>query len=160
MNEIMLIPSIVSGDWNTAHRYLFTFALIYTCVFVAEIIDLILGVAKSKARGNRIVSYRFRDTIVKSIKYYSLLMLLSLSDCIASVLYGTPMFTMAGGLGICLVEIKSWFERASYKERKDLKTVVRILKSKENLAEAFSEELNRDTDLNKNDNKSNSNDSK
>jgi hypothetical protein len=106
-----------------------TFSL-YFWPFVAVIADLWSGVRKAKINGVARSSYGFRRTIDKLARYYNLLLALTVVDAMhmSSVWYldtyysytKLPMFpfiTLLGAIGICIIEIKSIYEKAEDKVR-------------------------------------------
>lgn len=103
---------------------------IYILVIIAIIADLWSGIRKAKINGVARSSYGFRRTIDKIAKYYNVLLALTVVDAMqmSSVWYldtyynytKLPMFpfiTLVGAIGICLIEIKSIYEKAEDKVR-------------------------------------------
>jgi hypothetical protein len=102
---------------------------IYILVLVAIMADLWSGVRKAKQNGIARSSYGFKRTIDKIARYYNVLLALSVVDAMQmasiwylEVYYGykVPMFpviSLVGAIGICLIEIKSIYEKAEDKVR-------------------------------------------
>jgi len=102
---------------------------IYMLVLLAIAADLWSGVRKAKQNGIARSSYGFKRTIDKIAKYYNVLLALSVVDAMqmASVWYLEvyysyhiimfPFITFLGAVGICLIEIKSIYEKAEDKVR-------------------------------------------
>lgn len=102
---------------------------IYILVLLAILADLWSGVRKAKQNGIARSSYGYKRTIDKISRYYNVLLALSVIDAmqIASLWYleqyygwKFPMFpfvTLVGAIGICLIEIKSIYEKAEDKVR-------------------------------------------
>lgn len=102
---------------------------IYVLVLLAIMADLWSGVRKAKKNGVARSSYGFKRTIDKIARYYNVMLALSVIDAMqmASIWYlekyygyHWPMFpvvTMVGAIGICLIEIKSIYEKAEDKVR-------------------------------------------
>ena len=106
-----------------------TFGL-YFLVIIAIIADLWSGVRKAKINGVARSSYGYRRTVDKIARYYNVLMALTVVDAMqmSSIWYldtyysysKLPMFpfiTLIGAIGICLIEIKSIYEKAEDKVR-------------------------------------------
>ena len=106
-----------------------TFGL-YFLVIIAIIADLWSGVRKAKINGVSRSSYGYRRTVDKIARYYNVLMALTVVDAMqmSSIWYldtyysysKLPMFpfiTLIGAIGICLIEIKSIYEKAEDKVR-------------------------------------------
>lgn len=102
---------------------------IYILVLFAILADLWSGVRKAKKNGIARSSYGYKRTIDKLARYYNVLLALSVVDAmqIASLWYleqyyaiKFPMFpfiTLIGAIGVCLIEIKSIYEKAEDKVR-------------------------------------------
>lgn len=103
---------------------------LYFLVFIAIIADLWSGVRKAKENGVARSSYGYRRTIDKVSRYYNVLLALTVVDAMqmCSIWYldkyyhydRLPMFpfiTLLGAIGICLIEIKSIYEKAEDKVR-------------------------------------------
>lgn len=106
-----------------------TFGL-YFLVFIGVMTDLWSGVRKAKINGVARSSYGYRRTIDKISRYYNVLLALTVVDAMqmSSIWYldkyyqyeRLPMFpfiTLLGAIGICLIEIKSIYEKAEDKVR-------------------------------------------
>jgi hypothetical protein len=104
---------------------------IYVLVFIAIMADLWSGVRKAKKNGVARTSYGFKRTVDKIARYYNVMLALTVVDAMQMVslwyleqFYGWkfPMFpfiTLAGAIGICLIEIKSIYEKAEDKVKID-----------------------------------------
>lgn len=102
---------------------------IYIMVLIAIMADLWSGVRKAKRNGIVRSSYGFKRTVDKISRYYNVLLALSVVDAMqmASIWYletyyhyNCPMFpfvTLIGAIGVCLIEIKSIYEKAEDKVR-------------------------------------------
>jgi hypothetical protein len=102
---------------------------IYVLVLLAILVDLWSGVRKANKNGVARSSYGFKRTIDKIARYYNVMLALSVIDAMqmASIWYlekyygyHWPMFpvvTIVGAIGICLIEIKSIYEKAEDKVR-------------------------------------------
>jgi len=106
-----------------------TFGL-YFLVIIAIIADLWSGVRKAKINGVARSSYGYRRTIDKISRYYNVLLALTVVDAMqmSSIWYldtyyhysKLPMFpfiTLIGAIGLCMIEIKSIYEKAEDKVR-------------------------------------------
>lgn len=104
---------------------------IYILVLLAILADLWSGVRKAKRLGISRTSYGFKRTVDKVAKYYNMLLALTIVDAMQMGAFWYldkfyeivwPMFpfiTLLGGLGTCLIEIKSIYEKAEDKVRLD-----------------------------------------
>lgn len=102
---------------------------IYVLVLLAILADLWSGVRKAKTIGVARSSYGFKRTIDKIARYYNVMLALSVIDAMqmASIWYLEkyygycwpifPVVTLIGAIGICLIEIKSIYEKAEDKVR-------------------------------------------
>lgn len=104
---------------------------IYMMVVFAILADLWSGLRKAKKNGIVRSSYGYKRTVDKIARYYNMLLALTLIDAMqmASLWYletyyqyKIPMFpfvTLVGAFGVCLIEIKSIYEKAENKVRID-----------------------------------------
>lgn len=113
--------------------------MLYVFVFIAILADLWSGVRKAKKLEIARTSYGFRQTVQKLARYYNALLALTVIDCmqIASVWYLDtyysynipiiPIVTIFGAIGIALIEVKSIFEKAEDKAKKQYSDVGKLL---------------------------------
>jgi hypothetical protein len=123
---LLFIPSIINGDWNRLHALITVLTVLYTCVFTAVIIDLFFGIKRARQLNIVRTSYGYRRTINKLISYFGLMLLLTIADIAASIIFKIPYFTVIGTIGIILVEAKSVFEKLKHKE-KNVEEIRKIL---------------------------------
>ena len=102
---------------------------IYILVLFAILADLWSGVRKAKKNGIARSSYGYKRTLDKVARYYNVLIALTIVDAMqmGSVWYldvyyswKVPLFpfiTLIGAIGVCLIEIKSIYEKAEDKVR-------------------------------------------
>lgn len=102
---------------------------VYVLVLIAILADLWSGVRKAKKNGVARTSYGFKRTVDKIARYYNVMLALTVVDAMqmASFWYLEtyngwhfpvfPFVTLAGAVGICLIEIKSIYEKAEDKVR-------------------------------------------
>lgn len=149
MTGLLFIRAIESGDWEELKMRCVPFLVCIVCDTAALLIDLVAGVRKAKQRKEFRTSTGYKRTIDKALKYYSLLILCFLVDVIASLVVDVPYFTMLAGGGIILIEIKSWYENADKKVKKDVnfaaEIAAEILKSKSLIAKDVIEALKQNT---------------
>ena len=122
---------------------------IYLMVLLAIMADLWSGIRKAKKNGIARSSYGFKRTIDKVARYYNMLLALTVIDVMqmASFWYLEkfyqycwpifPLVTLIGAIGICLVEVKSIFEKAEDKVRLENVAVMagKIITNKEDISE-------------------------
>jgi len=115
--------------------YILTFAGLYIAVFLAIIADLISGIRKAKKNGFLRSSKGLRRTVKKIAEYYNLMFVVSIIDCVQMVaihqcgfdIPRLPVFSYAATIFLCIIELKSIYERRSDKERADMETVAKFL---------------------------------
>jgi ABC-type proline/glycine betaine transport system permease subunit len=133
--KLLFIPSIINEDWSRFNALLTVLALLYVCVFLSVLIDLYFGV--KRARRLKIVrtSFGYRRTITKLTSYFGLMLMLSIADVAASVIFKMPYFTVLGAIGIVIVEGKSVFENIRQEEKSVEEIQKALLKLFENKEE-------------------------
>lgn len=111
--------------------------LCYVVDIVAIVIDLRAGIKKAKQRGEYRSSFGYRKTIEKTNKYFNFLLIgllidtiqitvcYSLKDQIGSNLPTIPFATIIMSLVVLLIEIKSLYEKAEDKTKKDIQGAVK-----------------------------------
>lgn len=119
-------------------------------ILIAAAIDLFAGLYKARSFNFLITSDGLKRTANKLVLYYSLMTFGAMIDIAAfglefvAIPYASALFC----LFVLSVEIKSVFERASDKERRRLikgaKDVTAILASKDDIAKAVHEYLNKE----------------
>lgn len=113
----LIISSVMNGDWSHYNTLLTVLALLYACVFFSVLVDLFFGVRRAKRLHIVRTSFGYRRTIAKLTSYFGLMLMLSIADIAASVVLGTPYFTMIGAIGIVMVEAKSVYENIRQQEK-------------------------------------------
>lgn len=124
-------------EWFHLFRPQVSFVVTLTVLCVlATLVDLGFGVFKAKLRGEKIVSERLRDSVVKLVLYVCLQCLLAFVDfAIICTLneynqqcaWNIPLFPIVSSLGgiiILCIEILSMCERADKKTRKSYEKVI------------------------------------
>lgn len=123
---------------------------IYVMVLFAILADLWSGVRKAKKLNIARSSYGFKRTIDKIARYYNVMLALSVVDFMqmASIWYLEsyyewkfplfPFITLIGAIGVCLIEIKSIYEKAEDKVRIENvgNLAGKIIANKDDIAEA------------------------
>ena len=142
-------------------------AIIYFSVLIAIFFDLLAGVRKAKAMGALRTSEGLRRTVNKIAKYFNMLFVVTIIDvlqmlAIAYINIQTgkhipdiPILTFLGAIFICVIELKSIYEKAEDKEREQIEQTAKILGkiilniNKKELAEKIVEYLEQAEDENK-----------
>ncbi len=124
--NLPFISSIMNKDWSQINVLLTVLAVLYACVFMSVIVDLFFGVKRAKRLKIVRTSYGYRRTITKLTSYFGLMIMLSIADIVASVVFDMPYFTVIGAIGIILVEAKSVFEHLR-QETKNVEDVQKML---------------------------------
>jgi hypothetical protein len=122
----------MNKDWGNFNSLLTVLAILYTCVFLSVLIDLFFGVRRAKRLKIVRTSFGYRRTITKLTSYFGLMLMLSIADIVASVVFKMPYFTVAGAVGIVLVEAKSVFENLKQQEKSIAEVQSVLLKILEN----------------------------
>jgi len=112
-----MIPSIINEDWSHFKALLIVLVVLYACVFASVLIDLFFGIKRTKRLHIVRTSFGYRRTITKLTSYFGLMLMLSIADIAASVLFKMPYFTVIGAIGIVIVEAKSVFENLKQDEK-------------------------------------------
>lgn len=129
---------------------------IYILVLVMILADLWSGVRKARRQGVVRTSYGYKRTVGKLAQYYNVLIALTVVDSMQMAAvwyfeqyYGNsiwffPFMTLGGALLLCLIEIKSIYEKAEDKVRMDKagQTVSQLVLHRDNI-EALAEVLGR-----------------
>ncbi len=116
----------MNKDWAHLNELLTVLAVLYICVFMSVIIDLFFGVKPAKRLKIVRTSFEYRRTITKLTSYFGLMIMLSIADIVASVVFDMPYFTVVGAIGIVLVEAKSVFENLR-QETKNVDEIQKVL---------------------------------
>ena len=132
-------------------------------VFIA--LDYWAGIRKARKRGEAIRSDKMKRTIDKISRYYNAILAMMVVDAIQMsafiflylyygwTAYTIPVFTLAAILFVAALEIKSIYEPADVKERRENQDVIELAKAiaahksdPEEIAEAIAKYLNKETD--------------
>jgi hypothetical protein len=114
---LLFIPSIINENWSHLYALLTVLAVLYACVFASVLIDLFFGVKRAKRLKIARTSFGYRRTITKLSSYFGLMLMLSIADIAASVIFKMPYFTVIGAIGVVMVEAKSVFENVRQEEK-------------------------------------------
>ena len=116
----------MNDDWSRCKALLTVLVALYACVFASVLIDLFFGVARAKRLDIVRTSFGYRRTITKLTNYFGLMLMLSIADIAASILFTMPYFTVIGAIGIVMVEAKSVFENLKLRD-KNVEEVQKVL---------------------------------
>lgn len=133
--------------------HILVFFGLYAAVFLAILADLYAGWRKAKKDGFLRSSKGLRRTVKKVAEYYNMMFVVSIIDCVQMVgiwqcgwdLPRMPFVSFAGTIFLCIIELKSIYERKSEKERADMETVAKFIakvakdKDTKQIIEIFSE---------------------
>ena len=130
-------------------------------VFIA--LDYWAGIRKARKRGEEIRSDKMKRTIDKISRYYNAILAMMVVDAIQMAAfiflylyygwtaYTIPVFTLAAILFVAAIEIKSIYEPADVKERRENQDVIELAKAiaahksdPEEIAEAIAKYLNKE----------------
>jgi phage-related holin len=128
----LFIPYLINHDWNHFKSGLIVLVVLYAGVFLSVLIDFFFGVRRAKRMNIVRTSSGYRRTISKLTNYFGLMLMLSIADIVASVIFKMPYFTVAGAIGIVLVEAKSVFENLKQQEKSIAEVQSVLLKILEN----------------------------
>jgi hypothetical protein len=136
--KLLFIPSIINEDWSHFNALLTVLAVLYACVFVSVLIDLFFGVKRAMRLKIARTSFGYRRTITKLTSYFGLLLMLTIADIAASVVFKMPYFTVLGTIGIIIVEAKSVYENLKQEEKsveEIQKALLKLLENKNEIKE-------------------------
>jgi len=122
----------MNEDWNRFNVLLIVLVILYSCVFVSVLIDLLFGVKRAKRLKIVRTSLGYRRTITKLTSYFGLMLMLSIADVAASVVLKMPYFTVIGTIGIVIIEAKSVIENIRNEEKNVAEVQKLLLKLFEN----------------------------
>lgn len=130
---------------NNIHEQLIVLLFIVVGMLVTPIIFIALdywaGIRKAKKRNEKIMSDKMKRTIDKVSRYYNAILAMmvvdaiQISGCIFLYMfngwdcYTFPLFTTISVLFVAAVEIKSIYEPADVKERRENKEVLELAKA-------------------------------
>jgi hypothetical protein len=111
------------------------FAGLYIAVLLAILADLVSGCRKAKKDGFLRSSKGLRRTVRKIGEYYNLMFVISVIDIVQMVaifqggwnFVQMPFLSFVATIFLCIIELKSIYERRSEKERADMETVAKFL---------------------------------
>lgn len=133
--KLLFLSSAINKEWNHLDGLFAVLAVLYTCVFLSVIVDLFFGVRRARQLKIIRTSFGYRRTITKLTGYFGLMIMLSITDVVASVVFKMPYFSVAGAIGIVLVEAKSVFENLKQQEKSIAEVQQLLLKFFENKEE-------------------------
>lgn len=114
---------------------LIVFTGLYSAVLLAIVADLFSGCRKAKKDGFLRSSKGLRRTVKKIAEYYNLMFVISVIDIVQMVaiwqagwnIPKLPLFSFGGTLFLCLIELKSIYERQTDKERYEIQNVAKFI---------------------------------
>lgn len=132
---------------------------VYILVLIMILADLWSGVRKARRNGEVRTSYGYKRTVGKLAQYYNVLIALTVVDSMQmsavwyfeqyyhNMVWFFPFMTLGGALLLCLIEVKSIYEKAEDKVRFDRagQVIGRIILNKddkEEIARSIKEYLN------------------
>jgi hypothetical protein len=96
MNDGLRSENCRNQDRNSFNARLTVSVILYTCVFMSVLIDLFFGVKRAKRLKIVRTSFGYCRTITKLTSYFGLMLMLSIADIVASVIFKMPYFTVIG----------------------------------------------------------------
>lgn len=123
MGAVGFIPNLLRGEYDAFFDKMAAVVLLWFLVILASVIDLITGIAASKAAGNfNTTSKGLRKTLLKDLHYFAVLFVMLLMDVALSYLsisfsiFGLPLCSIGGVLVI--IGIESWSVQENIKRRR------------------------------------------
>lgn len=115
--------------------HIIIFAGLYIAVFLAILADLFSGYRKAKKSGFLRSSKGLRRTVKKVAEYYNLMFVVSIIDCVQMVaifeggfdIPKMPFFSFLATIFLCIIELKSIYERKTDKERAEIESMAKFL---------------------------------
>ena len=152
--NLLFINSILQEDWHRLKSLSLILVIFYFCILMAILLDLASGIDRAKRNKEVRTSYGLRRTIYKVRDYFSVIMLFTIADVVASVWFTMPFFTAIGTISLVFIEAKSVYEnkKGLNKGIKDLPDVLlQILKNEVKIKELtrFLEEADKEMFENK-----------
>ncbi len=138
MTDFLFIPSFLESNYEDLKSLTFILVIFYVAVLVAIFVDLVSGVDRAKREGRKRCSDGFKRTIYKIKDYYSVLLLFTVIDVVASIWFPLPYFTAIGTISLILIEGKSFYEnkKGLNKGIKDLPaTLLQVLENRDKVAD-------------------------
>ena len=136
--KVLLIESFLHKDYEIFKIRLAIILIIWVLVGVAIAVDLISGCRKAKQRNEVRTSYGLRRTVDKSLRYYSLMVIAFLFDCIVMFFVKYPVATFVFAAFLFAIELKSIWENADTKTKKNelqmMKEIAELIKNKDDFA--------------------------
>lgn len=151
-------------DFTMKEQLIFVGILVVAMLFVPLVLiglDFWAGIRKAKKRGEKIRSDKMQRTIQKISKYYNMILALVVLDVLQITccvflhifngwgLYTFPLLTLCAVAFVSAIEIKSIYEPADAKERKEMKEVAALAQAivehrqdPKEIAQAIAEYLN------------------
>ncbi|MBC5606129.1 hypothetical protein [Bacteroides difficilis] len=114
------------------------FGILLTPLFFIAF-DFWAGTRKAKQRGEPLMSDKYKRTVDKVARYYNALLALVVVDCMqmAGIWYLDnyydyhipifPFITLLGAFGVAAIEVKSIYEKAEDKERREMEQVATLV---------------------------------
>ena len=100
-------------------HYVSYMGIVVALIVVSVMVDLFTGLGKAKARHEAISSKGLRQTFRKLLEYWGLILMCFTIDLLLLITpIGEPWVTMACGLSIVIVEIKSVIENLKARRSK------------------------------------------
>lgn len=116
-------------------------AVIYVLVLAVIFLDLWSGVRKAKKRGEYRSSAGLRRTIDKICRYFNMLLIVTIIDMVqmiavwslntqsSAMLPTLPIFTFAGAMFACFIELKSVWEKNDKKEKAKMQETAKLIQT-------------------------------
>ena len=143
--KLLLIEPFLKGEYEIVKMRLGIILIIWVLVGIAVAVDLISGVRKAKQRGEIRTSYGLRRTVDKALRYYSLMIIAFLFDCIITFYVQYPVATFVFAAFLFAIELKSIWENADTKTKKNelqiMKEIAEFLKNRDDFANKLYEML-------------------
>ena len=135
----------------------------YILILIMIFVDFWSGIRKAKKNNIVRSSYGFRRTVEKIKEYYNAMIALTIIDAMQVTAiwyletyykYEIPMFpfvTLVGAIGLCIIELKSIYEKAEDKQRFHeagalITNIARNRSDIEEIAKSVANYLNEQTD--------------
>jgi hypothetical protein len=148
-----MIEHFLTKNYDALKMQLGIILIVWVLVGVAIAVDLFTGYRKAKQRGEARTSYGLRRTVDKSLRYYSLMIIAFLFDCIIMFFLQHPVATFIFAAFLFAIELKSIWEKADKKTQKNelqmMKDIIELIKNREDLAEQFAKLLKEKTEKKK-----------
>lgn len=150
--NLLFVQAFLEGDYRTVKLRILIICVMWGAVGIAMIVDLFSGYRKAKQRKEARTSYGLRRTVDKAVRYYSLMIIAFLFDCIITFFFNYPIATFIFAGFLFIIELKSIWEKAHEKTKKNeletMKEILLFLDNRDDIRQLLLSKLNESNNKN------------